>query len=254
MRFTMPAFFQTCEQVDISVAHHTLSVYPRSKEHLIYINTMLNNPYIKYSMAQSGGYSAGIISDSDDIFNSYIEVKFPSHINENILHQFLIILAGFHVISSDEKERVIHAHCAASQNMREQFKNALNCVREKAEKLAKKAEKDPANYELAAETASQLHEKLHDAAEYYFNNKSAENYEWFKCVCQYEIVEARKVLDRHRGWKPFLINLGATIASFGVVNLINYFHNNGNLFFQLKTESSLQLDKLERAQMHFVPI
>ncbi|MCL9683989.1 Dot/Icm T4SS effector Ceg23 [Legionella maioricensis] len=103
--------------------------------------------------------------------------------------------------------------------------------------------------ELARKAAFALHRDLKREGEIYFNQPTPANYRAFKIRCEGLIQTARGVLDEHRGWSEFLINLGLGLATAGIGLVIKGIINLANdraFFFVHKTDSSKQIDEIEK--------
>ena len=94
----------------------------------------------------------------------------------------------------------------------------------------------------AHKAAVELYAKLNQAGEDYFANKpTTQSHKIFTKDCTTSINEARKELDKHRGWSEFLTNLLLAIGTLGLglvlKGAINT-ENNRYFFFVHETKSS----------------
>ncbi|WP_298622214.1 hypothetical protein [uncultured Legionella sp.] len=107
------------------------------------------------------------------------------------------------------------------------------------------------NLDDAYEAVLKLEKKLRTAGDKYFANPSENNYFTFKNQCDRKIKSARKILDKHRGWSEFLINLAIGICTLGLGLLVKAGINlamNKPCLFVHNTVSAQKLNEIE----HFV--
>ncbi|MBL7480518.1 hypothetical protein [Legionella bononiensis] len=93
-----------------------------------------------------------------------------------------------------------------------------------------------------------LHQALKTDGDVYFANPTTETYSIFKANCDRHIKEAHKILDVHRGWSEFLINLAIGIITAGLGLIVKGGINlafNRSFFYVHQTDSSKQLDEIE---------
>lgn len=118
------------------------------------------------------------------------------------------------------------------------FTSQLSVILEKGKQLRKDG------HLIAADKADELHRNLTERSQTYFSNPTEEAYITFKKLSKGDIEKAHEELDKHRGWKRVLGNIGLAILGFGVLYLVAVAINR-NIFFN-KTDSSEKLDNFER--------
>jgi hypothetical protein len=123
------------------------------------------------------------------------------------------------------------------EKKRNEFTLQLNIIATKAAKLRHDG------YITAAEKAEQLHTNLSLHSKTYFDNPTKEAYGSFYNKTKKELETAHQELDKHRGWKRVLGNIGLAILGFGVIYIAAVLINK-NMFFN-KTDSAEKLDALE---------
>ncbi|WP_133141069.1 hypothetical protein [Legionella quateirensis] len=100
----------------------------------------------------------------------------------------------------------------------------------------------------AYEAVLNLHQHLKTRGDEYFSKPTMDSYINFKQHCDAHIRDAHKILDKHRGWSEFLINLTLGIFTVGlglvVKGGINLFYNR-SFFYVHQTDSSKKLDEIE---------
>jgi hypothetical protein len=82
----------------------------------------------------------------------------------------------------------------------------------------------------------------------YFTNPSENSYFKFKAGCDRHIKSARNILDQHRGWSEFLINLAIGIFTLGIGLLVKAGVNlaiNKPFFFVHNTDSAQKLNEID---------
>jgi hypothetical protein len=114
----------------------------------------------------------------------------------------------------------------------------LSVISEKATKLRNDG------HLTAADKADQLYTNLTKSSQTYFAYPTEEAYVTFKNQIKDDIKNAHKELDKHRGWKRLLGNIGLAILGFGILYLAAVVINR-NVFFN-KTDSAEKLDNLEK--------
>ncbi|AWN73138.1 hypothetical protein LEAN103870_05030 [Legionella anisa] len=100
----------------------------------------------------------------------------------------------------------------------------------------------------AWDTATILRTELKKQGDIYFANPNQETYKTFRDQSRVLIRTAHGVLDKHRGWSEFLVNLALGISTAGVGIVIKGLINwgcNRSFFFVHQTKSSQVLDKIE---------
>lgn len=243
----MSSFNHSCEKIDISLAHNVLTIYPKNKEALNTLKKLLNNLYMFYFIGGIPNFT------SNEMEQIQINIKYSSQITDTKLGNTLLAFVNHEVMTHTEKEVFLTKLNDAKTAFMTQFNTELENIRKKAEELSKKAESDPSQYKSASEAANRLHQELLIASQLYFFHKTPEAYENFKQTCQIEIDRARSILEKHRGWKPILVNAGAAILGLGILYLIaasvNYYKTEGrHFFFHFETDSLQKLEKLNVAQ------
>lgn len=133
-------------------------------------------------------------------------------------------------------EKSIEAVFIFEQRQR-RFANNLEAILEKARNLRNDG------HLVAADAAETLYSDLTQYARTYFSNPTEAGYAAFKEQAKHRIHEAHDELDKHRGWKRVLGNIGLFILGFGIFYLIAIAINK-NIFFN-KTDSAEKLDSLE---------
>lgn len=118
------------------------------------------------------------------------------------------------------------------------FTSQLDVILEKGKQLRKDG------HLIAADKADELHRNLTIRSKKYFSNPIKDNYTIFKKLSIDDINKAHIELDKHRGWKRVLGNIGLAILGFGVLYLVAVAINR-NIFFN-KTDSSVKLDNFKR--------
>ncbi|CEG55648.1 Dot/Icm T4SS effector Wip [Legionella fallonii] len=113
-------------------------------------------------------------------------------------------------------------------------------------KLKSKANELHQNGHTEAYTsAMEIHSKLEKA---YRDLKGNHNIDNFRAKCTDVIAKQRPVLDKHRGWSEFLVNLVLLISTAGIGLLIKgaiNVANNKSFFFVHKTQSTQIVDDLQ---------
>lgn len=134
---------------------------------------------------------------------------------------------------------LLNQKIAYNHVQKEELMQQLKAINEKAIELESKGCID------AARTAFKLHKTLNTASEKYFNSQLSKPD--LMRICNKAIAKARPELEKFRGWRLLLANLGIAIAGLGigfvVAGLINQAVTGNFLFF--RTESAKQLDELE---------
>lgn len=133
------------------------------------------------------------------------------------------------------------------------LKNKIADLDERKSKALVEADGDENDEDYRAlhnawDVATTLQQELKNKADIYFADPNPETYKTFKEQSLGLIRAAHDVLDAHRGWSEFLVNLtlGILTAGVGVVikGLINWGCNHSFLFVH-QTKSSQLLDKIE---------
>ncbi|HAU3911427.1 TPA: hypothetical protein F7082_14965 [Legionella pneumophila] len=124
------------------------------------------------------------------------------------------------------------------EKKQKEFDTQLSIISKKATKLRNDG------HITAADKADQLHTNLTKLSQTYFANPTEEAYVTFKNQTKDDIKNAHKELDKHRGWKRVLGNIGLAILGFGILYLVAVVINR-NVFFN-KTDSTEKLDNLEK--------
>lgn len=281
----MPAFTRLCKNVNISVAHNTVTLYippnlpwvplykkiaeskvynpwdPMIKQIWafdLYDACNPNDPFVKKLSPVKPVYRNSLDHDyfHDDTFDRDIDhfhMQFTKNIDEANFEIFLSILVEKKIIDLQEKEGCLIAFRQATQDVLGKFYDELATIQLKALELNEKAEKDPKNYQEAATVANELYETVKREAKVYLKDKKADTYNAFRIRCKEAIDKAKPVLEKHRGWKEVLINLGAAILGLGIFYLIalgiNYHSTHrAHLFFHCETDSAKKLKQFEDAQ------
>lgn len=257
----MPAFTHLCEKIDVSLAHNTLTIYPKTDEVRQHLVIALSNPYIPYALGGVPLYSAErdpshhlYHDDGMDDHLAHVHIRFPSEMTPQKLERLLQLFVNLQFMGPHERDGFLTSFEQAVNAYVNQFNLELANIKSKADEFTLKAIKDPQNYALAASASTRLYLQLKEASEVYFKNKTPEAYDTFKHTCEFEIAEARKVLENHREvWKPIMINIGAAIIGLGILYLLaasyNYYRTEGrNFFFTFDTDSKGKLDNLETVQ------
>lgn len=119
------------------------------------------------------------------------------------------------------------------------FHQALSKLKTKAELLKNNG------YEDAYKNAMEIHATLAKADETLRHNG---NRQIFNKTCTDIIEKKRPILDSHRGWSEFLINLAIAIPTLGLGLLIKGAINvaqNKSFFFVHKTETGKIVDEIQ---------
>lgn len=117
------------------------------------------------------------------------------------------------------------------------FTDLLETIKRKAIQLHNDGHID------AASKADTLISNLKAHSDTYFLNPTKDAYDTFKMQTENDILEARDELEKHRGWKRVLGNIGLAICGFLVLYAIAVAIN-GDFFFK-KTDSAKMLDKCD---------
>lgn len=132
-----------------------------------------------------------------------------------------------------------------------QFENLLKPLQTKIDNLhgrKLKATPGSSNYrrlEEAEEAANNLKIQLEKHAEIYFKDPTPSQNKIFKEGCKSDIAKAKLILDKHRGWSNFLVNLGLSLTLVGMIGRGLYnLSQNRNFFFVHQTDSSSVADKV----------
>ncbi|WP_298627848.1 hypothetical protein [uncultured Legionella sp.] len=134
------------------------------------------------------------------------------------------------------------------------FKLQLDLLEKKMDNLAKRKEKHRNNpeqfkaLELAWDAANTLHTQLGLAGKTYLNNPTQKTYQTYETRCNKLFKDAHEVLDQHRDWSEFLINMALGVLTLGagllVKGAINYAMNK-SFFHVHNTETSELLDHIQ---------
>lgn len=174
---------------------------------------------------------------------------------------------GFVMLNPDKyipKKIVIPASLNLTPDLQNEFMKKVDQFLIYRDKLWKKQQdlRDRGHI-TAANQAEDLHRKLSVYAQTYLNDLANPNisspekkYEDFKTKSLRAISKARGELETHRGWKRFLVNFAACIASliifFPLVLKVHHHYKKHYLFFD-RTSSHKKLDKLENSINHLEP-
>lgn len=137
------------------------------------------------------------------------------------------------------------------------LREQLDLIANKAAAFRIVAEKNP-NFLSARDAAETLHQRLNTALDNYnATPQTKATHALFQQHCRDAIDEARPVLEKHRGWKKILGNIGLAVAGLGigyvVAGLINLKINKQFLFFS-QTDSCKKVDMLaDSIQNHPAP-
>lgn len=99
-------------------------------------------------------------------------------------------------------------------------------------------------------TANTLYEQLNHEKSCFIKEINPQSYELFDKNCKEHINTARTVLDKHRGWSEFLVNLVIGVTTLGVGLLIKgavNLANNKNFLDVHQTDSSKKLNEIEES-------
>jgi hypothetical protein len=124
------------------------------------------------------------------------------------------------------------------EKKKREFDSQLNIISKKAVKLRTDG------HLTAADKADELHTSLIRHSQIYFSNPTKEAHIAFKNQSKEDIKKAHEELDKHRGWKRVLGNIGLAILGFGILYIAAVLINR-NVFFN-KTDSTEKLDNLEK--------
>ena len=136
----------------------------------------------------------------------------------------------------------------------EEFNKKMDLFRDKIDNLQTRRDQhkpDSKDYTLlnnAVISATTLYDKLNEEKNRYIKQITPEHYEHFEKNCKEHINTARPVLDKHRGWSEFLVNLAIGVTTLGVGLLIKgavNLANNKNFLAVHQTDSSKKLDEIE---------
>jgi hypothetical protein len=149
----------------------------------------------------------------------------------------------FELLKSSVKDKLDLAHKTKQfLSCFEKNKTAFNSQLAVLAKKAKQLRKD--KQFTAADAAERLHQELTKKADAYFANPTEEAYSTFKKHSKADIEQAHKELDKHRGCKRVLGNIGLAILGFGILYFVAIAIHK-NLFFN-KTDSSKKLDQFAK--------
>ncbi|CEG57512.1 hypothetical protein [Legionella fallonii] len=115
-----------------------------------------------------------------------------------------------------------------------QFEKQLSLIKAKAENL------DQRGHDAAAKKANELHLRLTELSDGYFENPSRDNYEYFKKEAQEAINNSKSELQNHRGWNHILANIGLAILGFLVLYVAAVAINRGFFFTQTQSEKLVE--------------
>ncbi|KTD51030.1 ankyrin repeat domain-containing protein [Legionella quateirensis] len=160
-------------------------------------------------------------------------------------------------LSTLHQEKVtLKAETALESPLLEEFNNKMNLFMDKINDLISRRDKlkpDSKDYTLLKEalnSANTLYYKLNKEKDTYLKQITPESYEHFEKNCKEHINTARTVLDKHRGWSEFLVNLAIGITTLGVGLLIKgavNLANNKSFLAVHQTDSSKKLDDIENS-------
>ncbi|MCE0721817.1 MULTISPECIES: hypothetical protein [Legionella] len=132
------------------------------------------------------------------------------------------------------------------------LQNKITDLKERKDKALAEANGDESDEDYLAlhnawDCAQSLHRELKNKADLYFAAPDEASYAVFKRESLVLIRDAHRVLDAHRGWSEFLVNLALGVLTVGIgvgiKGLINWGFNNPFLFVH-QTQSSQILDKI----------
>tara|TARA_Y100000588_G_scaffold393384_1_gene509147 strand:+ start:998 stop:2554 length:1557 start_codon:yes stop_codon:yes gene_type:complete len=121
------------------------------------------------------------------------------------------------------------------------LKSQLATLKFKAQALRKKG------HTSAYNSAMSIHNEIMNA---YEKLQSDDDVETFKSTSHQAIKEHRPILDKHRGWSEFLINLTLLITTLGVGLVVKGAYNlahGKSFFFAHQTQSGKIADELDQA-------
>ncbi|MBL7478879.1 ankyrin repeat domain-containing protein [Legionella bononiensis] len=136
----------------------------------------------------------------------------------------------------------------------EEFNKKMNLFKDKIDNLIARRDhhkpdsKDYRLLENARFSANTLYNKLNEEKNTYLKKITPESYEHFEKNCKEHINTARTVLDQHRGWSEFLVNLAIGVTTLGIGLLIKgavNLANNKSFLAVHQTDSSKKLDEIE---------
>jgi hypothetical protein len=128
----------------------------------------------------------------------------------------------------------------------QQIEKALKILRLKTKELTLKGKKQ-ANYLKAGIAATELLNSLEGLTEDYFLTKKIQPNRFILQAIK-AMDKAKPVLEKHRGWKQIMGNIGLAIVGVGVGYLVAGLLNKaitGNFLF-FKTDSALKLEKIKK--------
>lgn len=199
-------------------------------------------------------------SENADIYNEVVKGHLEKTYHDVRKTKQLDEVEGFVILDPDKyipKKIVIPESLDIAPGLQNEFRTRINNFLTYRDKLwAKQEDLRARGYYTAADKAEALHKNISVHAQTYLNeladpdNKSLpeKKYEDFKNHTLAAIKAARGELETHRGWKRFLVNFAALIASliifFPLVLKIHHHYKKHYLFFD-RTSSHKKLDKLE---------
>lgn len=206
---------------------------PKKTEHI----EMCLDIIKKYQNNQSLFTLVSIGSDSEKL-SSHISEQFSEYKavtnNEKPTPKVIEDIARF--IWTDLAKNTIK-ELNFSYNLNEKklaFMDLLSILEKKATQLRKDG------HITAATKADTFISNLKEHSNTYFLNPTKDAYDTFKIQTENDILEARDELEKHRGWKRVLGNIGLAICGFLVLYAIAVAIN-GDFFFK-KTDSAKMLD------------
>lgn len=127
----------------------------------------------------------------------------------------------------------------AAANPTADFMDKLDALRKKSEQLRDDGHTD------AYESAKAIYVRLSTAYSAFFGDWHKGD---FQTKCHNAINENRSVLDNHRGWSEFLVNLALAVTTLGIGLLIKGVVNyatNRSFFFVHQTASAKLVDGID---------
>lgn len=257
----MAALTYQFEDMRLSLAHQTVTIYPRDIDHidnyLTYIGTnklthALKSTvrYVKYDDQDHTNYHDDIYDRED----GHIHIQFDCALDEAKLDIILNMFIGLAVISQTEKNEFLIRYREVKQQWNKSVEAPLELLRAKQREFESKAMIDP-QYDSPAKACAKVIGQIEQYVSEYGLKKTPETYNRLMSKCNVALTEARWVLGVHRGCKEILLNVLVGVLTFGAAFLVKFAVSGGRHgLFHFKTDSEDKLDLLQSAQHQIVRI
>lgn len=200
----MTAFTYLFPQLSLSLAHQTLTFYPKD---IHKFRVFLWNNDGETRLKKIGDSLRTIRNDCEnhkfyheDSFDSntpHYHITFPFELDEEKLKLILDVLVQDDLISSDELDSYIKTYTEIKRDTEEEFHVTLQGLSDEQILLERQAQKEPQKYSVAASACKELHQQIQENAQRYFTKKDLTNYNLFFNNSRTQIEKARPALEQH---------------------------------------------------------